>query len=247
MLGHVATIAVWPTALLRWNPITWLTRSPTGLLWQVDLMGEEPAIRVARGDLPDELASAFMTVRRIAWDVETSGLDWRRDRLGTCQLFEESVGVVVVSLSETKPTALLNLLEAADVEKIFHHAPFDLRFMVHSWDARPASIRCTKVASKVLEPSAPNEAHSLQQLISRHLGISLEKGEVRTSDWSGRKLTPEQLEYAAGDVRHLPALLDILQARLKAAGRAALYDACCAFLPARVTLELGEFPDVFAY
>lgn len=210
-------------------------------------MKEPGAIRLVRGDLPDELATAFTNARRVAWDVETTGLDWRHARLGTCQLFAEGVGVVVVSLSDGKPTALLDLLEESHLEKIFHHAPFDLRFMVHHWGARPASIRCTKVASKVLEPTAPNEAHSLQQLASRYLGVSLEKGEVRKSDWSAPSLSHEQLEYAAGDVVHLPALLDVLQARLHAAGRAALYDACCAFLPARVTLDLGEFPDVFAY
>ena len=30
------------------------------------------------------------------------------------------------------------------MEKAFHHAPFDLRFMVHAWGVQPASIRCTK-------------------------------------------------------------------------------------------------------
>jgi ribonuclease D len=119
--------------------------------------------------------------------------------------------------------------------------------MVHAWGVRPASIRCTKVASKLLEPSAPNEAHSLQSLVFRYLGVSLAKGSVRTSDWSVSRLTPEQVEYAAGDVLHLPTLLDAIERALQDADLAALYDACCAFLPARVTLELGGYPDVFAY
>lgn len=216
-------------------------------VWDAALMRDQGTVRVARRDLPDELAAAFRSARRIAWDVETSGLDWRRDRLGTCQLFAAGVGVVVVSLGEGKPAALAKLLEEPDVEKVFHHAPFDLRFIVHAWGVRPVSIRCTKVASKVLEPSASNEVHSLQQLAARYLGVSLGKGEVRKSDWSAHELTPEQLEYAAGDVMHLLALLDVLEARLQASGRAELYDACCAFLPARVSLEIGGYPDVFAY
>jgi ribonuclease D len=199
------------------------------------------------GDLPAELARAFAAVPQVAWDIETSGLDWRRDRIGTCQLFADGVGTAVVSVGGHKPSRLVALLESSAVEKVFHHAPFDLRFMVHAWEASPTAIRCTKVASKLLEPRAPNEAHSLQQLVSRHLGVSLSKGGVRTSDWSAPHLSAEQVEYATGDVLYLPALLRALEATLQDSGRSGLYDACCEFLPARVTLEVGGYPDVFAY
>jgi ribonuclease D len=205
------------------------------------------SVCVASGDLPDQLAEAFASAGRIGWDVETTGLDWARDRLGTCQLFGDGVGVAVVSIDDRRPTRLMALLEDSVIEKIFHHAPFDLRFMVHAGGVRPASIRCTKVASKLLDPDAPNDAHSLQQLVSGHLGVTMGKGPVRTSNWAATPLTAEQLQYAAGDVLHLPGLLDALQLRLQAAGLAELYDACCAFLPGRVALDLGGYPDVFAY
>jgi ribonuclease D len=210
-------------------------------------MSTRGSVHVVRGDLPDELAAAFTAVRRVAWDVETSGLDWRHDRLGTCQLFAEDVGAAVVSLGNGKAARLMELLENPAVEKVFHHAPFDLGFMVHTWGIRPVSVRCTKVASKLLQPDTPNDVHNLQQLVSRYLGITLAKGPVRTSDWSAAQLSAEQIEYAAGDVLHLLALLNALETDLHSAGLATLYDACCAFLPARVTLEHGGYPDVFAY
>src|ERR1700761_1648462 len=126
-------------------------------------------VRVEQGDLPADLAPAFGEVDRIAWDVETTGLDWRQERLATCQLFAEGVGVVMVRTADGYPRRLAALLEDPAVEKVFHHAPFDLRFMVHAWGIQPASIRCTKVASKLLTPDAPNETHSLQQLVARNL------------------------------------------------------------------------------
>jgi ribonuclease D len=202
---------------------------------------------ISVGDLSPAMADAFSEASRVAWDVETTGLDWRRDRLGTCQLFAEGVGVVIVSVDARRPQRLVALLEDPQVEKVFHHAPFDLRFMVRAWGAWPMAIRCTKVASKLLEPEALNESHSLQQLVGRHLGVTLEKGSVRTSDWSSADLTPEQLEYAAGDVLHLLPLLDVLQGALGAKGLTRLYDGCCAFLSARAALEVGSYPDVFAY
>jgi ribonuclease D len=210
-------------------------------------MGSGVPVRVLGGDLSGDLADAFALSRRIAWDIETTGLDWRRERIGTCQLFAEAVGAVVVSLSEDRPSALARLIEDSTVEKVFHHAPFDLRFMVSAWQVSPTAIRDTKVASKILDPTAPNETHSLQQLVGRYLGVSLPKGAVRLSDWSASELTDEQVRYAAGDVVHLLRLLDAMEAALHASGRSELYDSCCRFLPARVTLELGDFPDVFAY
>jgi ribonuclease D len=198
-------------------------------------------------DLPAELAAAYGVAGRVAWDVETTGLDWRRDRLATCQLFADRVGVSIIRVAERTPPHLIALLENPAVVKVFHHAPFDLRFMVRAWDVRPTSIRCTKVASKLLQPKAPPEAHTLQHLVLRHFGVRLEKGRVRTSDWSARELTPEQIAYAAGDVMHLLSLLDSLQAALRTAGLGKLYDDCCSFLPALACLETGEYPDVFTY
>lgn len=203
---------------------------------------------VAPGDLPTTLLDAYRRSVLLAWDIETSGLDWRQARIGTCQLFAPGIGAAVISVADgVRPTRLVSLLEDPQVPKVFHHAPFDLRFMMHAWDAKPASIRCTKVASKLVEPAAPNDVHSLQSLVARYLGVELQKGEVRTSDWTAGRLSPEQIQYAVADVIYLPALLASLSDRLAALGLGWLYDRCCEFLPARASLELGEYPDVFAY
>lgn len=62
--------------------------------WGKALMGSDVPIRVLGGDLSGGLADDFALSRRIAWDIETTGLDWRREKIGTCQLFAEAVGAV---------------------------------------------------------------------------------------------------------------------------------------------------------
>jgi ribonuclease D len=215
--------------------------------WSLTMLRSEGDAVVASGDLPLDLADAFAGCALVAWDIETSGLDWRSDRIGTCQIFAEEVGAAVVSLAGETPVELMSLLENEHVLKVFHHAPFDLRFMVHTWGARPVSVRCTKVASKLLDSQTPNEAHSLQNLVKRFLDVNLSKGPVRTSDWSAATLSAEQIEYAVRDVIHLPSLLGALEHALQEKGLGDLYDQCCAFLPAKVALDLGDYPDVFAY
>jgi ribonuclease D len=202
---------------------------------------------VVREDLPAELADAFSRSSRVAWDVETSGLDWHHDRLGTCQLFADEVGVAIVSLTEAVPEHLTRLMEDPAVEKVFHHAPFDLRFMSHAWNIQPMSVRCTKIASKLCSPELPNKDHSLQSLLLRHLGIQLQKGSVRTSDWAAGNLSDEQIEYASGDVIYLLELLGILEGELKIHSLEEIYNKCCNFLPTLIELQVEGYPDVFAY
>jgi len=64
-----------------------------------------------------------------------------------------------------------------------------------------------------------------QQAIGQILGIHIDKGETR-SDWLARPLRPEQLQYAANDVVHLPELARQIQRDLNDRGllEAALED-----------------------
>jgi len=58
------------------------------------------------------------------------------------------------------------------------------------------------------------------ELVRRLLGVELSKAHTRT-DWSRRPLSPEQIEYALDDVRHLIPLQLALQERLDKLGRMA--------------------------
>lgn len=199
-----------------------------------------------REDLPEALLKVFAASGRIAWDIETSGLDWSRDRIGTCQLAAGDHLAVVQIDGHRRPENLVRLLEAPNVQKVFHHAAFDLRFMAAAWSARLRNVACTKVASKILNPHAPAEAHSLKMLVQQHLGISLDKDQQR-SDWMVRELSPEQTRYAINDVLYLTTLLDRLLDRAREFGVEDLVDGSFAYLPVRVQLDIRGSGDVFTY
>ncbi len=154
------------------------------------MMSESPVL-VMR-DIDESLLTRFRGSRYVAWDIETSGLEWSTDRIGTCQLHADGVGTVIVKSDGSAPDLLASLLGDPGVIKVFHHAPFDLRFMSSQWKVAPASVVCTKIASKLLCPHVPSEAHSLQNLLRVRLDVEISKAE-RTSNWLAPDLTPEQL------------------------------------------------------
>lgn len=202
---------------------------------------------VVEHDLTPALADGLRGARRVACDTETSGLDWRADRLGVVQLYAPDVGAVIIRPDPVRPQRLCDLLADPSVLKVFHHAPFDLRFLATAWGVGARAIRCTKVASKLLRPTADNAQHSLGHLLKEVLDVDVDKGATRISDWLAGILSPDQLAYAVADVVHLLPLLDRLEADLHDVGRDDLYESCCSFLPARVELDVGGFPEIFAY
>jgi ribonuclease D len=203
-------------------------------------------VSLHKNDLPLSVADSLRRASIISWDIETSGLDWRAAQIATCQLHAPDVGTFIVYMLDPCPRRLCGLLEDVDLPKVFHHAPFDLRFMMHHWRVRPSNIWCTKVASRLLRPQEGSSEHSLKGLLARFLGVEIDKSE-RLSNWLSSNLTAAQLAYAAEDVTHLIPLLRQLQAELHDAGLLHLFNSCCQFLPARAEIDLRQVSDVFAY
>jgi ribonuclease D len=201
---------------------------------------------VLEGDLSPEYETAFRGAELVAWDIETSGLDYRTARIGTCQIYAPTVGPVVVKVRDQVPERMRALLETPSVQKVFHHAPFDLRFMRHHWGVRARNVACTKIMSKILSPELESSEHSLKPLVLRELGVSLDKTE-RVSDWLADELTGSQLAYATGDVLYLTELYEKLLTRAAYEGVAELVEASFDYLPMRIETDIREVGDVYAY
>jgi ribonuclease D len=197
-------------------------------------------------DLPTDCLTAARKIQRVAWDIETSGLDWRTDRIGTCQLYVPGETPVIVKVDEAVPQNLRSLLVDESITKLFHHAMFDLRFMSHQWDLVPSNIADTKIAAKLLHKDEQNGTNSLKYLLKRYLGISIDKGQ-QTSDWLANHLTEEQKNYAVSDVFYLFQLFETLSKRLASKHILELSHACFAHIPTRVQLEILGYGDVYVY
>jgi ribonuclease D len=199
---------------------------------------------VLEADLNELAFERALLADLVAVDIETTGLDWRDDTIGTVQVHVADT-TYIVRPNGRIPYRLKAVIEDSAVCKVFHHAMFDLRFLAHHWGIVPARVACTKIASKLAEPDLPCAEHSLAPLLKRRLGVSLDKS-PQTSDWTG-ELSETQLRYVADDVRFLPELYRRLDAELRERDLLDLRERCYTHLPTQVELEVGGFPDVFAY
>src|SRR6187200_1261908 len=136
------------------------------------------------------------------------------------QIASDSQCYLIDPLAELRLAALFEVLGDRAKLKILHAARQDFEVLLHV-DPRggeaglPVPVFDTQVAAALIG-LAPQIGYA--ELVARRLGHSIDKGQTRT-DWARRPLSPEQLAYAADDVRHLLELHTSLLAELQKRGR----------------------------
>ena len=150
----------------------------------------------------------------LAVDTEAASFHRYTDRVYLLQISSRDETAVVDPLAVGALAPLGEVLADPAVEIVFHDADYDLRLLDREYGFRANELFDTRIAAQLLnEPGV-----GLAALLEKYLGVRLDK-RFQRADWSARPLSPEMLEYAASDTRHLPELRDILQAQLEARGR----------------------------
>jgi len=120
-------------------------------------------------------------------------------------------------LAIADPRTLVAALADPRRGKLLHAARQDIEALLPLTGTPLAPVFDTQIAAALLGfASQVGYADLVRQL----LGVELAKGHART-DWARRPLSPEQLAYAANDVRYLPELAALLDERLTTSGRRA--------------------------
>lgn len=207
-------------------------------------------ISIITGDLSDTFIDQALDVRQIGMDIETTGLDRETDRLATIQFYLPAPydEVTILRNIDEWPNNLTKVLESTKIKKIFHYALLDLTFIMRDYSfIYPQNIADTKIAAKLYDKDKKIfGSHSLKTLLNCIYGITLDKT-IAVSDWTQETLSLAQMDYAANDVRYLPALLDYLENGIVDYNtRRALFDSY-AYLPSRVMLDLKLGKDVYGY
>lgn len=198
-------------------------------------------------DLGDTVLSEYLNAEAIAVDTETMGLLPQRDRLCVVQLCDpqDRVTVIRIAKGQTAAPNLKQLMEAANIVKVFHFARFDVATLRHNLGIQVSPIFCTKIASKLARTYT--NRHGLKDLVQELEQVELDKT-AQSSDWGNAvNLSEKQLRYAANDVRYLLSARQKLITMLQREERLVLAQECFKCLPTIVSLDLLQFKDLFEH
>ncbi|MDO8750575.1 MAG: HRDC domain-containing protein [Dehalococcoidia bacterium] len=167
----------------------------------------------------DQLAAAVKAMHRepaIALDTESNSFFRYPEQLCLVQIATSRAVVIVDPLAFSEVLPLKALLASPSLQKIIHAADYDVRSLDRAWGFRVSNIYDTNLAARFAGMTQLGLAALAQEL----LGVRLNKEKrLQRSDWGQRPLNREALEYAAADVRHLMAIRDELDKRLRLLGR----------------------------
>ena len=109
-------------------------------------------------------------------------------------------------LAITDLTAILDLIYNPNITVVFHAARQDLELFYLLRGELPTDVFDTQLAATVL---GYGDQIGYGNLVKLCLSVNLEKAHSRT-DWSKRPLDPDQIDYAADDVRYLRDVYKLL-------------------------------------
>lgn len=202
-------------------------------------------VEVEIGDLPKRFLQRCRDAGVVACDLETTGLHPATARIATLQVATPGLKPLLVLTNEDIPVRAVSLMKDTGITKVFHHAVFDVGFMLAHWHVGPRNIACTKIASRLLDPDGVLD-HGLDSVVKRICGITLDKS-LQTSDWSQPGLTDEQIRYAVNDVVHLIQIHAAMQSDLEKRGLLVVARRCFEFIVTRAELNNRGYADIFRH
>lgn len=190
-------------------------------------------------DLP-RLVETLRGAARIAIDTESNAFHAYRPRVCLIQIAAGGRAWAIDTLAVADLRALTEVLLDPGSEKILHAAEGDLLNLRRDFGTGIVNLFDTMLAARLLG----YQRFGLADLLQQHFGITLDK-RFQRHDWGVRPIPAPALRYAAGDVRHLEALRELLGSELAARERqeeaAELFERVSRVLPEERAFD----PDAF--
>jgi len=165
----------------------------------------------------EEVARLALDLARetsIAVDLEADSMHSYREKVCLLQVTLPGRTVLLDPLAGPDLSSLAPVLGNPGIRKIFHAADYDLRCLHRDFGLEVRGLFDTMIACQLLG----EERVGLADVLAKYFAVDLDK-KFQRADWSVRPLSDEMQHYAAEDTRHLHRLADLLESRLREAGR----------------------------
>ncbi|MFC1874241.1 ribonuclease D [Chloroflexota bacterium] len=153
----------------------------------------------------------------IALDTESNSFHHYPEQLCLIQIASRHKVYIIDTITLKELAPLRDILSDVSIEKVIHAADNDVRSLDRHYGLHIHNLFDTSIAARFTGITR----FGLADIIRDLLGININKSKrLQRADWGRRPLSAEALEYAATDVRHLFALREVLDQRLRTLGRA---------------------------
>jgi len=184
-----------------------------------------PVEIVSRPAQLDVAAREMVGSHTIVLDTESNSFHYYPEQLCLIQIATRHKVYIIDTISMKELAPLREVLIDDSIKKVIHGADYDIRSLDRHCGFRIRNLFDTSIAARFTGITQ----FGLAALTRDLLGITINKSKrLQRADWGRRPLSAEALEYAATDVRHLLALREILDQRLRTLGRAAWVAEECA-------------------
>jgi len=153
----------------------------------------------------------------IALDTESNSRHHYPEQLCLIQIASRHKVYIIDTISLYDLAPLRDILADVSIKKVVHAADYDVRSLDRHCGLHIHNLFDTSIAARFTGITQ----FGLAALTRDLLGITINKSKrLQRADWGLRPLSSEAIEYAVTDVRHLLALREILDQRLRTLGRA---------------------------
>jgi ribonuclease D len=175
-----------------------------------------------------EVAQKFARASVLAIDTESDSSYSYQEKVCLLQISDLTTDYLVDPLAVPDLSPLEPIFGDRSITKVLHGADYDIVCLKRDFGFRVRGLFDTLVAAQLLG----TERIGLADLVTHWFGVELDK-KFQRYNWALRPLLPEHIEYARGDTHYLLALREILQRRLRAAGRVRHFREECRILERR--------------
>lgn len=166
------------------------------------LLGRSKTLELIDSDISEKHLQFLSRQISLAIDTETGGLDARANDLRLITISTIDNHVILIRYPNRNSLNLYKLFSSPTITFIFHHALFDLKFILLALGLfQVPNFECTKTLAKAAHPHLKS---GLKHLLLKILSIPIDKDIQHT--WNEENLSDRQLEYACNDVIHLHQL-----------------------------------------
>ncbi|MFC1901812.1 ribonuclease D [Chloroflexota bacterium] len=184
-----------------------------------------PVEVVSRPAQLDVAVREMVGSRAIVLDTESNSFHHYPEQLCLIQIATRHKVYIIDTIALYDLAPLRDILADFSIKKVLHAADNDIRSLDRHCGLHIHNLFDTSIAARFIGSTRLG----LAALIGDLLGITINKSKrLQRADWGRRPLSAEALEYAATDVRHLFALREILDQRLRTLERAAWVAEECA-------------------